>query len=184
MTSPRRLNEQKQEYRRDFAPGDIFTVQYPGLIHNRKQRPGRSIVTKLVIEFQTHLQLSRCVPLAGDLSEIRVVDGRVRRIKDNIVKEVEGLGAELKVSLLSKPQVELAEDGEINIIPMLPDPWVHFFVAVSVGRLLSKGVCIEPFLLCVDTVSTVWVTDDVDALLVAATHIFWIAVGGDRVRLT
>lgn len=39
VISSRRLNEQKQEYRRDFAHGDIFTVQYPGLTHNRKD-PG------------------------------------------------------------------------------------------------------------------------------------------------
>lgn len=67
-------------------------------------------MTKLVIKLQTHLQLSRRVPLAGNLPESRVVNGRVRRIKHDVVKEVEGLRAELKVSLFSYPQMKLAEE--------------------------------------------------------------------------
>ena len=136
---------------------------------------------QLIIEFQTHLQLSRRVPLARDLPEIRVVYGRVRRIKDDIVKEVKGLCAELKVSLFSNPQVELAEYGHVNIVPMLPHPWIHFFVAISVGRLLSEGAYVEPLLLRVYTMSTVWIADYIDTLLIAATHIFRIAVRGNRI---
>ena len=157
-------------------------MNYPGLVPCAiKTRV--DTVTKLVIELQTHLQLSRRVPLARDLPESRVVNGRVRRVEHDIVEEIEGLRAELKVSLFSNPEVELAEDGHINIVPMLTDPWVHFLIAICVRRWLSEGAGIEPFLLGVDTRSTVGIPYHVDALLVAATNIFRIAIGGNRVGL-
>ena len=66
-------------------------------------------VTGSVVELQTHLQLTRGVPLTRDLPEVGVVNTGVRRIENHIVEEVEGLSAELEVPLFSNSYVELPE---------------------------------------------------------------------------
>lgn len=65
--------------------------------------------TALVVELQTHLQLSRrrlavlARALTCDLAISRVGTGRVRNAKDNVVEEVERFGSEFEVSPLSEP---------------------------------------------------------------------------------
>ena len=44
---------------------------------------------QLVVELQSHLQLSRQVLLAQDLSEPCVGNVRIRRVENNIIEEVE-----------------------------------------------------------------------------------------------
>src|SRR4051794_17245302 len=66
---------------------------------------------------------------------------------------------------------------------MLPHPWVHFFIAIRVGSLLSEGAWVEPFLLRMDSFSLVRIAHHVDTLLVAASYVFRVAAGGDRVGL-
>ena len=60
MASPRRFDEQKQEYRRDITRGDMSLYRTPPALDNYGDKERESVfVTILVIELQAHLQLSR-----------------------------------------------------------------------------------------------------------------------------
>ena len=148
----------------------------------KRKRPEITPEAALIVELETHLQLTWHVPLARDLSEIWIVNARVRRIENDVVEEVERLGSELEIADFSETQVELSEQRHVNVVPMLPYPWVHFLIAVCIGCLLSEGAGIDPSLLSMDTFALVRVAHYIDTFLVAAAYVFRVAARGHRVR--
>ena len=152
---------------------------------------GRKRVRGLVIELQTHLQLTRSVPLAVDSPESRI-PGRIGRrrevcdgiVENNIVEEVERFGSEFKESLFSEPEMELSENGEIDIVVVLRNKRVHFFAAVGVRRRQRESGRIDPLLLRrVGGNVAVWIANYVHSLLLAAADVLGVLAGSHRVRL-
>src|SRR5262249_48534999 len=67
----------------------------------------------LEVELQSKLDNARADQLAADLAEGRAVDVLIAYEEDRVVKDVEELGAELRVYALSK--VGLLDDAEVHV---------------------------------------------------------------------
>ena len=119
--------------------------------------------------------------MRGHAAVVHIGETGVRIAEDNVVEDVECLGAELEESLLAKSDMELPEQGQVEIAAPVGEQDVRLLVAQGIRGGIGKGRGVEPSLWRAASGSQTLARNEISALLVISAVVQDGGAGGNRV---